>query len=229
MEGYILKTSAIQITGLSKRFKSRDIFYNYDLSIEPSTFNVITGPSGSGKSTLLSFIGLHAQPDSGVIKLGEIGEVQAFSRKGRQARRNLIGFLHQNYALIDHDTVFQNLAMVIKGSTTKKRILVAESLTKVGLEGFENKRIFECSGGEQQRIAIARLLCKPCEIIIADEPTGNLDENNKQKILSLLHGLHKQGKTIIVATHDESLIQIGQRIISLSDRGNTSQSSVTID
>lgn len=214
----------IHVSGLRKKFGSRDIFYRYDLSIEPGTFSIITGASGSGKSTLLSLLGLHAQPDEGVIEIAGLGPVKAFSRKGGYARRHLIGFLHQNYALIDDDTVFQNIALVIKGSPTSKRIQVAQALSQVGLEGFEDKRIYECSGGEQQRIAIARLLCKPCQIIIADEPTGNLDEENKQKILDLLQTFHHEGKTVIIASHDESVIRLGERVISLSSRGNTGTS-----
>lgn len=211
----------IQVSGLSKKFDSRDLFHQFDLSIQPGSFNVITGPSGSGKSTLLSLLGLLSLVDEGVIELEGLGEVKPFSRQGRLARRNIIGFLHQNYALIDHDTVYQNLEMVLTGSRTKKRIKAAEALQRVGLEGYEDKRVYECSGGEQQRIAIARLLCKPCQLILADEPTGNLDEENKQNVLDLLKDLHQQGKTLIVATHDPSVIRIGQRTINLSSRVNT--------
>ena len=104
---------------------------------------------------------------------------------------------------------------------------IQNALAKVGLIGYEQKKVFECSGGEQQRIAIARLLLKPCELILADEPTGSLDENNKQEIFSLLKQLQASGKTIVVVTHDKELMEIADKVIVLEKADHAAKQAVT--
>lgn len=212
----------VQVKNLSHRFGPVDLFHEFDCDFPTSSFTTIKGKSGSGKSTLLSFIGLLDKPTFGRIIYEPHGEIVAYTAKARYMRREFIGYIHQNYALIDQETVFQNLALVLSGNTTRKRIQVAEALSRVGLDGFENKPIYQCSGGEQQRIAIARLIVKPCQVIIADEPTGNLDEENKTIIMNLLQSFHDQGKTLIIASHDSDVLAMGERTIHLAVRGNLS-------
>ncbi|MEG0367660.1 MAG: ATP-binding cassette domain-containing protein, partial [Coprobacillus sp.] len=125
-----------------------------------------------------------------------------------------IGYLFQNYALIENETVYQNIQFVVHDLKNKKE-LVKEALQKVHLDAYETKKIYQCSGGEQQRIAIARLMLKPCELVLADEPTGSLDTKNKAIVLDLLSQLHKQGKTIVLVTHDLDIIHCGTRHLSL--------------
>jgi putative ABC transport system ATP-binding protein len=140
--------------------------------------------------------------------------VKPFSKDATEILRNEIGYLFQNFALIDNRSVKYNLMIALEHVKEKnKSKLITEALVKVGMAGFENKKIFECSGGEQQRIAIARLLLKPCQIILCDEPTGSLDEENKQVIFDLLKYLQEQGKTMVVVTHDDELVEIADEVI----------------
>ena len=129
--------------------------------------------------------------------------------------REKIGYLFQNFALIDNMTVFENLELAIFKNQKEKQQLIHDALKKVGLEGFESKFVFQCSGGEQQRIAIARLLLKPCDLVLCDEPTGSLDDENKKIILDLLDELHALGKTIIVVSHEKVVSDRAQTTIEL--------------
>jgi putative ABC transport system ATP-binding protein len=131
--------------------------------------------------------------------------------------RHKIGYLFQNFALIDNQTVKENLLVALAYRKGDKNRMIAKALENVGLAGFEKKKVYQCSGGEQQRIAVARLLLKPCELVLADEPTGSLDEGNKRTIFSLLRLLQESGKTIIVVSHDPEVIDLCHEKISLED------------
>ena len=118
--------------------------------------------------------------------------------------RNKIAYLFQNFALLENKSVLYNLELVFDWKVKKKmrQTQMEEALKTIGLYEMRNKKVCQCSGGEQQRIALARVLLKPCELILADEPTGNLDEKNKELVFSLLQQLNQQGKTILMVTHD---------------------------
>lgn len=201
----------LKISNLNKSYGSNHVLKNLNFDLKKGVFAVLTGPSGSGKSTLLNVVGLLDEHDSGIIEYFDIKNPKPFSVSASKLLREKIGYLFQNFALIENKTVEQNLLMSMKFVDTKdKKREIQEALKYVGLEGFSNKRISQCSGGEQQRIAIARLLVKPCELILCDEPTGSLDYDNRQKIIELLLKLQEDGKTILVVSHDPEVIEVAQ-------------------
>lgn len=205
----------IEINNLSKQYGNQILFDNFNCRIEKNKFTVIMGKSGSGKSTLLNMIGLLDKPNQGSITLFNQTNIKPFSHKAEKLLRNKIGYLFQNYALIDNETVFNNLKIVCHGNRKNIYSNINQALKQVGLAGFINKKISECSGGEQQRVAIARLILKPCELILADEPTGSLDEENKKLVFSLLQEFVKNNKTVLVVSHDPDIKSIADCIINL--------------
>lgn len=202
----------VKLEDVCKSFGQKIVFEHYNLEIKKGEFIIITGESGCGKSTLLNMIGLLDRADSGKVELFSRSHIKPFSKKAEMILKNKIGYLFQNYALIENETVFHNLNFVVKGQTDAK---IKDALHTVGLDGYENKKIYQCSGGEQQRIAIARLILKPCELILADEPTGSLDSKNKEIVMDLLKRFHENGKTVVLVTHDISLKQYATRLIEL--------------
>ena len=172
---------------------------------------------GSGKSTILNIIGLLDKATSGDVILFGQKNIRPFSMKAEQMLKNKIGYLFQNFALIENETVVNNLKLALENVRGNKKEKISEALKEVGLEGYENKKIFKCSGGEQQRVAIARLLLKPCELILADEPTGSLDIKNREIVVKLLKNMQELGKTIIVVSHDPFFEEIADNVIDLND------------
>jgi len=156
---------------------------NFTLDVEFSAHNEITallGASGCGKSMTLKCIAGIEEPDEGTIVLD--GRVLFDSAKNinLSPQKRKVGYLFQNYALVDNETVEYNLKIALENvKADNKEEIISKALAEVGLQGYEKKQVFKCSGGEQQRIAIARLLIKPCELVLADEPTGSLDHGNK--------------------------------------------------
>ncbi len=207
--------SILKITGLQKRFDDKTILDNFDLEVSSNEFVTIVGKSGCGKTTLLNIIGLLEDATNGSISLFGYNNVKPYSKDARKLLAKKIGFLFQNFALIDTDTVEENLKMV----STKNNIITNDridtALKQVGIKNLKKQKVYKCSGGEQQRIAIARLLLKECELVLADEPTGSLDSNTKQEVFNLLKLLQRNGKTLIVVTHDEDLMNISDRVIRL--------------
>ncbi|MEA4826568.1 MAG: ATP-binding cassette domain-containing protein, partial [Clostridium sp.] len=127
--------------------------------------------------------------------------------------RTKIGFLFQNFALVDNKTVKENLKLIRKDCKTD--LSIEDALQIVGLKEKIGKKVYTLSGGEQQRVALARLMLKKCDIVLADEPTGSLDKNNAEVVLNILKQLNKQGKTIILVTHDEGMKKQGNRVVNL--------------
>lgn len=211
-------TYAITIQDLSKSFGNHIIFENFSLKIKKGSMIAIHGKSGSGKSTLLNIIGSLEKPDSGHIKVLDYENVKPNSKKAENMLRYNIAYLFQNYALIDNLTVEKNIKLAMHYRKDKKLSMISDALKLVGLEGFENKKIYTLSGGEQQRVALARTFLKPCDIILADEPTGNVDDENKEIIIKILLKLKEEGKTIIVVTHDTSLDKYFDEIIVLESK-----------
>lgn len=209
--------NAIELTNISKSFNEKKVLNDFSLAVKQGEMVAITGGSGSGKTTLLNIIGLIEKADKGVINIFELKDIKPNTKKSEKAIRNYIGYLFQNYALIDNETVEENLKIGLKYIKNKKshKKMIEEALKDVGLEGYENRKVFELSGGEQQRIAIARIMLKPSQLILADEPTGSLDYANRNIIIELLKKLNTLGKTVLIVTHDDYIANQCQRIISI--------------
>lgn len=201
----------IEIRHLYKNFDDKVLFSDLNLTIQDGEFVVFWGESGCGKTTLLNMIGSLEKIDSGEIL---VDHKDIFSRKNqREYLKNEVGFLFQNFALIESKSVRENLNMVKK--QIRSEYTVEQVLEYVGLLDVIDKQVYKLSGGEQQRVALARLMLKKCTIILADEPTGSLDPNNADKVMELLKSFNKMGRTIILVTHVEQYKQMGSRAINL--------------
>ncbi|WP_147680111.1 ATP-binding cassette domain-containing protein [Actinomyces ruminicola] len=202
-------TTAIDVRDLSKAYGKHRVLNGISFTVGSGEMFAITGPSGSGKSTLLNILGLLESPSNGSVLLNGLPSPRPRTRAANRFIRYHLGYLFQNYALIDHQSVASNLRIALTYADTEGRAkneLVSEALSAVGLPGFESRKVYTLSGGEQQRTAIARLLLKPCDIVLADEPTGSLDNANRDAVLELLKELRDRGKTIVVASHDDAVI-----------------------
>ena len=208
----------IKIDKLNKKYGNRTVFKDFDIEFEEGAFVSIYGESGSGKSTLLNIIGLLEKFDSGDVIINGRKNIGIDSKEAILMRRNEISYLFQSYALIDEMTVYDNLKLSLeyrKYSKSEKDEKIREVLKYVGLSDKIKRFAYELSGGEQQRVAMARVLLHDTNIILADEPTGSLDEKNKQVILELLKKENEKGKTIIVATHDKDIKEISTKVVLL--------------
>lgn len=192
----------ITVSELRKAYGSRELWGPLAFTVPSGGMLAVTGESGSGKSTLLNCIGLLDAPDSGSIEVD--GEVitRLRSSGARHFRRHRLGYLFQNYALVDTATVEQNLALAVV-ERRGRRGRFDEALRRVGLAGRGGERVSRLSGGEQQRVALARLLVKSPTVVLADEPTGALDAANREMVLEVLEEIAGYGASVIIATHDE--------------------------
>ncbi|TFG50578.1 MAG: ABC transporter ATP-binding protein [Candidatus Brocadiia bacterium] len=191
-----------------------------DMIIQQGEYVAIMGPSGSGKSTLLNLLGCLDTPTSGVYRLAGEDVSSMNDDELSQIRGSRIGFIFQSYNLISQLNIIENIEvpMYYQGVSEHESVARAEELAKVvGLGDRLNHRPFELSGGQQQRVAIARALSNDPVILLADEPTGNLDTKSGAEILGLLDDLHERGKTLIIVTHDENIGRHAQRTIHLLD------------
>lgn len=208
----------IELNHVSKSFNGRRILNNVSLCVSQGDFVAIEGPSGAGKTTLLNCMGLLDRADEGDLIIMGCKNPGLFTPVSRRLLREEIGWIVQNYALIEDKTVYFNLKYALSAGTRRNsRQRIAKALRFVGLEGFENAKVYTLSGGEQQRVAIARLLVKNCRIILADEPTGSLDPKNRDLVLSLLKKLQEAGKTIVVVSHDPVLLAFADRSVRIED------------
>lgn len=206
----------IELKNISKSFGEKTIFQNFSLTINDGDSIAITGNSGSGKSTLLNVLSLIETVDSGEVIWNEKKIKKINTKETDILRREEIGYLFQNYALIENESVLENLKMASTYVKDKNKIDYNKLLNQMGINIDLNQKIYLLSGGEQQRVAIARIFIKPCSVIFADEPTGNLDELNSKIILDKLFELNSMGKTVVVVTHDLSIIERFDRHINLS-------------
>jgi putative ABC transport system ATP-binding protein len=214
----------IEMKNISKVYKmgevSLEALKEICLRIEPGEFISIMGPSGSGKSTLLNIIGCLDTPTDGEYFL-EDKNVAGLSFDQLSAVRNRkVGFVFQNFNLLPYATTYENveLPMLFNGKPGKKRRQrVYELLEMVGLVDWQHHRPSELSGGQQQRVAIARALANDPSMILADEPTGNLDSKTGEEIMGLFVKLQQQGRTILMVTHDMHIAGYSQRTINLFD------------
>jgi putative ABC transport system ATP-binding protein len=191
-----------------------------NVSIDSGEFVAVMGPSGSGKSTLMNLIGLLDRPTHGKYSLGNRSVERLRQNQRAKARRDKIGFVFQSFNLLANMTVIDNVAlpMAYKGAMQTKRLKRAsELLERVGLSDREYYFPKQLSGGQAQRVAIARALINNPQIIIADEPTGNLDSSSSRLVMELLSDLNKAGNTILMVTHNPELTRYATRVVFMHD------------
>ena len=214
----------IKIEGLSKFFRTEEVetiaLNNVSLEVKDGEFVAIMGPSGCGKSTLLNILGLLDNPTSGDYYLAgkEVGHLKEKERT--QVRKGNIGFVFQSFNLIDELTVYENveLPLIYMGiKAGKRKARVNKVLEKVNLLHRVNHYPQQLSGGQQQRVAIARAVVTDCKLLLADEPTGNLDSVNGIEVMELLSDLNRQGTTVIIVTHSQRDAMYAHRVIQLLD------------
>ncbi len=196
--------------------------YDISLNVDKGEFLAFCGPSGSGKTTLLNIIGCIDNATGGEIYLEDTPITKKSSKELAYLRREYYGFIFQTYNLIPVLTVYENvelpLKLLKKYSDTRIKEMVYSVLEKVGLSGFEHRRPLELSGGQQQRVSIARALVKNPKVILADEPTANLDSTNGEAIINLMKEMNeKEGVTFIFSTHDPRVMKHARRLVKLQD------------
>ena len=214
----------IELSDISKIYKVGTIevpaIRNISLTIEPNEYVAIMGPSGSGKSTLMNLIGCLDTPTAGVYMLAGEDVSQLSDNQLAEIRNRRIGFVFQTFNLLPRATGLHNveLPLVYAGKPVGvRRQKAREALAAVGLADRGHHRPNELSGGERQRVAIARALVNNPSLILADEPTGNLDSTTGEEIMALFDEIHRQGNTIILVTHEEYIARKAKRIIRLLD------------
>ncbi|HPY63583.1 MAG TPA: ATP-binding cassette domain-containing protein [Bacillota bacterium] len=206
----------ITLQNIHQSFGDQVVLKDFSLDIKEKEMLAITGPSGSGKSTILNIIGLLLKPTKGERTHFGKKNVRINSGKAISLLRTEIGYLFQNFALIDNESVMRNMLIAARyAERSGKKERIREALEEVGLSGKEKQKVFTLSGGEQQRLAMARLMVKPCRVILADEPTGNLDHDNQDRIMDLLTKLSETGKSIVMVTHERRLLDRFDRVVTL--------------
>ena len=203
------------VSSLKKSFGSRVLWENIDLRAERGTLTGLIGASGSGKSTLLNCIGLLTAPDGGRISFDGVELLEMGSTRRRIFRRDTLGYLFQNYALMEDATVKENLAVAMRGRKDTGRML--EALESVGLADRLNTRVATLSGGEQQRVALARIMVKAAKLILADEPTGALDPTNAGIVMGHIRAIADQGAGVVIATHDPFVMDGCDQLLNLDE------------
>ena len=203
----------IEIVNVTKKYGSKEIFTDLNLTFEAGKSYALIGGSGSGKSTLLNIIGRLEKIDSGKVL---VDKQDIWKTKERTYFKNTIGYVFQNYSLIENKTVYDNLKLL-----NKDKKIISEILEKVGLStDYLKHKIYELSGGQAQRVAIARMLMKPRKIILADEPTGALDSEIGNEIINLLLSEAAKNDYVIIATHDPAVYSKVDVIIDIKDIGS---------
>jgi len=214
----------IKLTNISRIFRTQDVettaLNKINLTVNQGDFLAIMGPSGCGKSTLLSLIGMLDSPDSGDYIFGEQSIAHYGEAKLAKLRSSSIGFVFQSFNLIDSLTVFENVELplqYLKISRAERKQKVEAILTKVGIDHRADHLPQQLSGGQQQRVAVARALVINPKLILADEPTGNLDSKNGEEVMAMLRTLNESGTTVIMVTHSEHDAKYANRMIRLFD------------
>ncbi|MCD6065752.1 MAG: transporter ATP-binding protein [Bacteroidetes bacterium] len=214
----------IKVSNLEKIYRTEEIetvaLNNVSFEIKEGEFVAMMGPSGCGKSTLLNIIGLLDDMDAGSYMFNGTEVAKFNERKRAELRKQNIGFVFQSFNLIDELTVFENVELPLiytgVGSADRKRI-VDEVLDKIQIAHRRNHYPQQLSGGQQQRVAVARAVVNNPKLILADEPTGNLDSRNGNEVMQLLTDLNEKGTTIIMVTHSEHDARFTHRVINMLD------------
>ncbi|WP_295291355.1 ABC transporter ATP-binding protein [uncultured Catenibacterium sp.] len=207
----------IQLKNITKHYDAKTIFDHFNLTIEENELVAIVGNSGSGKSTLLNIMGLLEEIEDGEIIINH--QLISNKKDALLVMRYDIGYMFQNNALVDDYTVKENLDIVLKYSRFNKKEklnAIKQVLSTVGLEGYENRKVYSLSGGEAQRIAFCKLLLKKPKIVLCDEPTGSLDATNTKMMMDLLLEYHhSSGATVVIVTHDLDIAKLCERVIHI--------------
>jgi len=224
----------IKISELEKVYRTEEVetvaLNKLSIEVKEGEFVAVMGPSGCGKSTLLNILGMLDDPDAGSFVFNGIEVAHFNERKRADLRKNNIGFVFQSFNLIDELTVFENVELPliytgVKSADRKKR--VEQVLDKVQIMHRRNHYPQQLSGGQQQRVAVARAVVNHPKLILADEPTGNLDSNNGNDVMQLLTELNEHGTTIVMVTHSEHDARYSHRIIRMLD-GQTVTENILI-
>jgi putative ABC transport system ATP-binding protein len=225
----------IRLTGVNKLYRTTELetaaLNGVDLNIEQGEFVAVMGPSGCGKSTLLNIVGLIDVPSSGQYHFGD-AEISHYSENQlADLRKGNIGFIFQSFNLIDDLNVYENveLPLLYQGvPKAQRRNLVREALELVGLSPRAKHRPDQLSGGQQQRVAVARAVVGDPKLILADEPTGNLDTANGEEVMGMLTTLNNEGATILMVTHSPSHAARAHRTVNLLDGRVVPENQLTI-
>jgi ABC-type lipoprotein export system ATPase subunit len=215
----------IKIQNLCKSFQRPgepllQVLQEVDLSVDEGEFVAIVGPSGCGKTTLMNILGLLDRPDSGDYELHGKPVANLSSEERAKARNEAIGFVFQQFHLLPRTTATENVELPLLYSTHSDadiRRLAREALCRVGLEERLTHYPSELSGGQQQRVAIARAIVNDPAVVLADEPTGNLDQNSGKQIMSLFRELNRSGSTILLITHDDAVASVASRVVRIDN------------
>jgi putative ABC transport system ATP-binding protein len=214
---------AVEVVGLCRRFAGPPevtALFPCSFRIEHGEYVAVTGPSGSGKTTLLSLLGLLDQPSDGSYRLDGVDVAELNDRERAAVRAHRIGFVFQSFHLVGYRTVIDNveLGLTYQGVRRKQRRLLAEAvIEQVGLTHRREALCSHLSGGEKQRVAIARTLIREPALVLCDEPTGNLDTANSDQVLGLIEQLHNNGLTVMIITHDPEIAAHAQRHLTIRD------------
>ncbi|MFH1834862.1 MAG: ABC transporter ATP-binding protein [Methanobacteriota archaeon] len=216
--------SLIRFENVSKTYQEGDDIVqaldSASLSINEGDFIAIMGPSGCGKSTLLSILGVLNKPTGGEVFIDDIAVYDLPSERQADFRFEYLGFVFQSFQLVPYLTTIENVMIPLSISGTpesKQRQMAGDVLARVNLSNKEKRLPNQISGGEGQRVAVARAIVNNPPILLADEPTGNLDSKHGTEIMQLLEDLNREGQTIVMVTHDKTMAQYAHKLIELSD------------
>ncbi|CAM3573911.1 ATP-binding cassette domain-containing protein [Erysipelothrix anatis] len=206
----------IQAENIVKKYGQRVVLNNFNILIESGEFMALMGESGCGKTTLVNILGLIDSEFEGVVKYD--GKIISRSSDKRQILKNDISFIFQNYGLIDNKTVEYNLSLLLnvkKMSKVERQEAINLALSKVGLIDILDKKVYELSGGEQQRVALSKVFLKKSKLIIADEPTASLDSENEKEVMQYFNEINQEGCTIVVVTHSATVASYAKRTVKI--------------
>ncbi|QIK86327.1 ABC transporter ATP-binding protein [Erysipelothrix sp. HDW6B] len=206
----------IQAENIVKKYGQRVVLNNFNILIESGEFMALMGESGCGKTTLVNILGLIDSEFEGVVKYD--GKIVSRSSDKRQILKNDISFIFQNYGLIDNKTVEYNLSLLLnvkKMRKVERQEAINLALSKVGLIDILDKKVYELSGGEQQRVALSKVFLKKPKLIIADEPTASLDSENEKEVMQYFNEINQEGCTIVVVTHSATVASYAKRTVKI--------------
>ncbi len=209
--------SLLELNNISKIYGDLHALDHVNIHVDKGEWVAIMGPSGSGKSTMMNIIGCMDKPTEGQVILDGIDIAKSSSKKLTETRRDKIGLIFQQFHMVNYLTAVENIMVSQFYHSLPDEKEALEALERVGLRERAHHLPSQLSGGEQQRVCVARALINHPEIILADEPTGNLDEANENIVLDLFRQLHREGTTLIVVTHDPEVAEAAQRTIVLKN------------